>query len=71
MCRVTIFVVATEDAGKGCQITQTKGAVPEVIAYEKRVCAYPFTPFLCSRAHSKAAPLHILRCGAGCLDTGC
>lgn len=37
MRRVTIFVVATEDAGKGCQIMQTKGAVPEVIAYEKRV----------------------------------
>ncbi len=40
MCRVTIFVVATEDAAKGCQITQTKGSAPEVISYEKRVCAY-------------------------------
>ena len=59
MCRVTIFVVATEDAGKGCQITQTKGAVPDVIAYEKRVCAYLVTPCPCSRAHCRAALLHL------------
>lgn len=45
-CRVTIFVVATEDAGKGCQIAQVKGPAPEVITYEKKVsclhesCAY-------------------------------
>ena len=36
-CRVSIFVVATEDAGKGCQITQLKGTPNEPIAYEKRV----------------------------------
>lgn len=59
MCRVTIFVVATENAGKGCQITPTKGSLPEVIAYEKRVCAYLFTPFSCPRAHSKPALLHL------------
>ena len=37
LCRVSIFVVATEDAGKGCQITQLKGTPNEPIAYEKRV----------------------------------
>ena len=36
-CRVSIFVVATEDAGKGCQVTQLKGTPNEPIAYEKRV----------------------------------
>ena len=36
LCRVSIFVVATEDAGKGCQITQLKGTPNEPIAYEKR-----------------------------------
>ncbi len=41
MCRVTTFVVATEDAGKGCQITQVKGPAPEVFAYEKRVSCSP------------------------------
>ncbi|CAK0783179.1 hypothetical protein CVIRNUC_006378 [Coccomyxa viridis] len=37
---VSIFVVATEDAGKGCQITQLKGTPNEPIAYEKRLGAH-------------------------------
>lgn len=46
-CRVSIFVVATEDAGKGCQIMQVKGPAPEAIPYEKRVSCLPRQCCLC------------------------
>ena len=43
-CRVSIFVVAIEDAGKGCQITQLKGTPNDPIAYEKRVSPLSLNP---------------------------
>ena len=58
MCRVTIFVVATEDAGKGCQITQTKGPVPQVIAFEKRVGRSPFHPVWLCRGSFQGCQCH-------------